>query len=928
MKIITPKTKFALFCSQGHKFDIQECTQIYHKQTNYNKPVFALLDGPPYANGHIHLGTMVNKIQKDIFNQLYYMRGFNVVYIPGWDCHGLPIEKNIEQELASAARREQELALAARQQELELANQQEQELALAARRESDIATQKIVPFDIKQVPTALIRAKCRSFANKWIEIQAEEFANLGVFASWDNRFKTMDNALSIMKKFHSFVQQGFVYKGLKPIMWSIAEQTSMATAEIEYKQHESTAIDVRFSVAQSKILPLDAYCVIWTTTPWTIPANRAIAYGNDIEYSLIEVNTQTGTQKLVIATNLIEQVCQRIGALNHTVLKTFQGAELETTVCKHPLYDFDVPLYHGQHVSDENGTGLVHIAPAHGEEDFVFGKEHDLEITDIVADNGTFQNTPIFAGMSFKQAGVAVLEHLGDNLLSKKPFIHSYPYSWRSHTPLIYKVTQQWYIRLKKLQERALQFSSQIKWIPHQSINRFESMLKSRGDWCVSRQRAWGTPLALFTLNDQPIFDPSILEQTQQFLQKNGIESWFEASVEEILGPLYEQFQGAQKVLDTLDVWFDAGSMQYAMSQAEQFKDLPKQVDLYLEGSDQHRGFFQACLIINAINDHPNERPVLPVKSILTHGFILDAKGRKMSKSLGNVIAPNEVIEKYGLDVVRLWVACTDCTEDIVYSQDKMNKIKGYYDRFRNTIRYLLGCLEDKIDDCTGTGKTISNPLHKALLAQFASLEHLLHTQQLQTFFQSLHKFCDEDLSKFYFNINKDSVYCARVHDSNRQEILAVYRILLRTLIKWLTPVLKNTCQEAWSVLNKDCVFLEQFESLDDWKNEEGVALWKECKNIKDAANAVIEPLRTQGLITQALQSRLIFQGIGSFTASELEYLTMVAQVEIKEANGSLSVQAYAYEGTKCDRCKRYDKSVKTIDLGVLCQRCSVVMQN
>lgn len=893
INVFAPKTVFSLKANHQAHFTPSQCTKIYNQQQNQSK-IFCILDGPPYANGHIHLGTTINKIQKDIINQVQFMKGYNVVYIPGWDCHGLPIEKNVEKELALEA--------------------------------------KSANFDIKKVPAQIIRSRCRDFANHWINVQAEEFAKLGVFASWDNKFKTMDCAISIMEKFHEFVEKGYVYKSLRPIMWSIAEQTSMATAEVEYKDHVSTAIYVKFKVKSSPFLPNTAHMVIWTTTPWTIPANRAIAYHEDIIYALVKI----GQEELIVAQELIEHLKKAMNAQEHTIIQTFSGDKLEGTICEHPLneYDFPVPLLFGEHVSKESGTGLVHTAPAHGEEDFIMGIKYGLEITDIVSDNGTFQNTPLFQGMNLKQAQNAILEKLGSAILSQSQFNHSYPYSWRSHTPLIYKVTPQWYIGLeqikgskqdnKEFNEQSYniknivkQFAQEINWLPERSINRFNSMLNSRGDWCISRQRFWGTPLGLFTQNDQAITNPQVLKQTRQFLQEHGIDSWFQATPSQILGSLAADYPNAIKCLDTLDVWFDAGCMQFCLEQADRFQ-IPHVVDFYLEGSDQHRGFFQACLVINALSS-------LPVRNIITHGFILDAKGRKMSKSLGNVISPEQVINEYGVDMIRLWVALTDCTHDIIYSKQQMDKTRNVYERFRNTLRYLMSCLEDNLETEEIINKNqniIQEPIHLALLAKFFSHEKYLNgdnsniTDNLQNFYGDLAKFCDEDLSKFYFDINKDCVYCD-VNDKNEQtnnraQILAVYQIILLNLTKWLTPVLKHTCQEVWEVLGKDSVFNQQFTP--HAFEPEKAHFWEKCKAFRNAANAQIEPLREAGIVKQAKQTQLTTNW--GMDSKLMEYIAMVGKVNIEKGD-EIFIKAEPFKGTKCDRCRKYFENIDQ-----LCGRC------
>lgn len=1050
--VFKPSTNMPLKHDPKQRYTKDQCQQIYDARLakHADKPVFSLIDGPPYANGHIHIGHTVNKIQKDIFNEINFMLGKKVVYVTGSDCHGLPIEKNIEMQLKEEA--------------------------------------KDPLFNIKAVDPNIIRTRCREFAAQWIQIQNNEFAELGVFGDWDHHFATMDHANSILEFFHKCVAKDLIYLGNKPVMWSIAEQTSMATAEVEYKPHESTAIDVMFPVIKSNafqshafeshVLRSNTYIIIWTTTPWTIPANRAIAYNPELEYVVLEILANANKESIdnqeiehkkiqvCVAKNLLDAFLKRCNIIDYKVIQEFQGSALEGTVCQHPLkkvcensaeYDFPVPLLSGEHVTDTDGTGFVHTAPSHGEEDFALGVKYGLEITNIVAADGTFQNTPRFAGLSFKQAQKAILEDLQPALLSQHIISHSYPYSWRSHTPLIYRVTPQWYMKLNQsasknsIKEKVQEAANNIQWIPANSKNRFEGMLNNRGDWCISRQRAWGTPLALFiaeqvtheqtdtntsTKSFVPIFDPEVLAKTRDFLSKD-ISLWWKADIKEILGEellskLEQKYCNITKVMDILDVWFDAGCMQYCLKNGTQapcdkdtqdptnqellkrHKEVAYPADMYLEGSDQHRGFFQACLCLNSLecedecnkacsNECTNASNITSnqaVKTILTHGFILDGKGRKMSKSLGNVVPPSQLLE-YGVDVTRLWVALADCTDDIRYSKIQMDKALIIYNRFRNTIRYLLASLHNYKHDSTQSNAKHASQLpglecnrsenHKAQQNLYLSSIYSYCQETMQEFmqkigdkphtyrtvYQDLYHFCDDDLSSFLFDINKDILYCDDIESPARQQLLDLYYTLAKTLILTLAPVLKLTAQEAWTeLINKENSNISDHNvnhnvhlatwDLSDKALHTGkinsaqmdTKVYQLIKHIRNLANKEIETLRAEKIINQTQQAEVIFTlnqtdfyllsstlkncvGQDDFKHYEhttheqancesmicelIRFVTMTAKATIvisSDTSFTSSCKATPFNGYKCLRCRRFFDNINDESLCVRCVGC------
>lgn len=934
--IFKPQTSFPIKDDPKRLFSKEETQKLYEEQysARMNASQFALIDGPPYANGHIHTGHLVNKIQKDIVNQQQCLLGKRSVFIPGWDCHGLPIEKKVEEELKAEA--------------------------------------KDKDFNIKKVDPMIIRTRCRAFAEKWIEVQSHEFAQLGVFANWDNYFTTMQGQLNILRNFHEIVKNGYVYRGVKPIMWSVAEQTSMATAEVEYKDnHVSTSIDVVFEVIQDngthngRESLLGANIVIWTTTPWTIPANRAICYNDDIEYFLIEFESGANAGKrYVISEKLLPNLIKRMTNSNQTdskveitykILDRFKGKALEGVVCSHPFrgkldntsdnkslynYEFDVPLIEGDHVTEEDGTGFVHTAPSHGEVDFLVGKAHNLEMPNLVSDNGYFINTPIFTGMSLKDGQKAILEELATDgrLLSQNTITHSYPYSWRSHTPLIYRITPQWYMSIDPIRGKISKLVDELNWYPTESKNRFTSMYNERPDWCISRQRAWGVPLALFTdSNEKPVFDEVVLNRTFEYLKENGVDSWWQASSEEILGSEYaEKYKNLTKSMDVLDVWFDAGSMQFCLQHSDNTvqQEVHYPIDLYLEGSDQHRGFFQACLTANAYNpaDSNFSEEDVCVKGILTHGFILDEKGRKMSKSLGNVVSPEEVFKSYDLDTVRLWVSMTDVTDDIKYSKKQMEHTVVVVKRLRNTLRYLLGCLHDfSSDEALNIDQWL--PLERSIYSKLYQLnEKFIESAgryQSREFYHELYQFCDEDLSSIYFDMSKDVMYCDNSDSLARRSIRSCFALIREMMCKWLSPVMKFAAADAWKTFNDDSVFTQTLQSLDSkYFDEKSIELWNSCKAVRSVVNASIEILREKNELKQNSQASVSitvpaqdFEIIAkSFSDADelLRMFTLVAELKVEQGDEYSSI-AEVFDGVKCSRCRRLFKRLATDDL---CDRC------
>ncbi|MBV8649854.1 MAG: isoleucine--tRNA ligase, partial [Alphaproteobacteria bacterium] len=648
-------------------------TQLWQRlrESSKGREKFILHDGPPYANGNLHIGHALNKILKDVVNRAQQMLGKDANYVPGWDCHGLPIEWKIEEKYRAAKKSKDE------------------------------------------VPIDQFRKECRDFAEHWIDVQRSEFKRLGVAGDWDNPYTTMAYAAEaqIVREIGKFLMNGGLFKGAKPVMWSVVEQTALAEAEIEYHDHTSTTVWVRFPVAETPNPKLrGAAIVIWTTTPWTLPGNRAIAYGEGFDYVVATVaSVEEGSharvgETLVVARPLLAQLEKDAKFQAAPNPPGFKGSALAGTIARHPLhgqgYEFGVPLLAGDFVSDEDGTGFVHIAPGHGEDDYELGHKNGIEVPQTVAGDGTYlPHVPLFAGKSVywpngktgnaNGAVIAAIEAAG-GLVAQGKLLHSYPHSWRSKAPLIFRNTPQWFISMdvNGLREKALTAIDNTRWVPAQGKNRIQSMIASRPDWCISRQRAWGVPIAVFThkKTGEPLRDQRVVDRIAAAVEREGADVWFTADAREFLGNDYPA-EDYEKVIDIVDVWFDSGSTHAFV--LEQRPDLQWPASLYLEGSDQHRGWFHSSLLESC-----GTRGRAPYDAVLTHGFVLDEQGRKMSKSLGNVTAPQDVIQSSGADILRLWVVASDYYDDLRIGKEILKSQIDVYRRFRNTFRYLLGALD------------------------------------------------------------------------------------------------------------------------------------------------------------------------------------------------------------------------------------------
>jgi isoleucyl-tRNA synthetase len=863
------------------------------------RPSFILHDGPPYANGNLHIGHALNKIHKDVINRAQQMAGRDANYIPGWDCHGLPIEWKIEEQYRKAGKNKD------------------------------------------AVPVLEFRKECREYAQHWLDVQAEEFKRLGVAGDWANRYATMDFAseAAIAGEIGKFLLNGALYRGLRPVMWSPVEKTALAEAEVEYHDKKDTAIYVRFPIAD---LPLgdatpagfraeylyDSSIVIWTTTPWTIPGNRGLAVGADIEYAVIQ--TPAG-EKLIVATELLESFQKKTG-ISGKVLHRFKGDRLRAAKFWHPLakrnegYQFSVPVMLGDFVTTDAGTGIVHMAPGHGEDDFFLCRANGIDVPDTVQGDGTYYpSVPLFAGIHVYKAADPVCNALQEAgaLLHREEFLHSYPHSWRSKAPLIYRATPNWFIRMdgpEHIRETALAAIDDTKFVPEIGRNRIRSMVESRPDWCISRQRAWGVPIAIFVdkTTHEPLRDQQVRDRIVEIFSAEGADAWYARPAQDFLGNAYKA-EDFEQVFDIVDVWFESGSTHAFVLEA---RGLPVPADVYLEGSDQHRGWFQASLL-----ESVGTRGRAPFKAVVTDGFVLDEQGRKMSKSLGNVTAPQEVNDKYGADILRLWVMNSDTSEDLRIGPEILKQQAELYRRLRNTLRWVLGSL-DGFSESEKLPEQKFPELERLILHRLWELNALIQkavaSHDWTGVYPALHHFCATDLSAFYFDIRKDSLYCDRPDSEKRRACRSTLDILHRCLTAWLAPALPFTAEEAWMTRfgEEASVHTTLFPDVPDAWRDDGLAeKWSKIREHRAGVTGAIEIMRREKVIGSSLQAEAIISPEGRALLADLE--TWADLCITSSAVPGLTNQAAESPGTKCERCWRVLPEVGT-NAGhpTLCLRC------
>lgn len=916
-----PKTDFPMRANlpqrEPEMLKFWEDINVYSLVQNKNRgrPKFILHDGPPYANGHIHLGTALNKVLKDIVVKFHSMSGYDAPYVPGWDTHGLPIEVQA------------------------------------------IKAMKIRRHDVQPLE---FRRRCKEFAMKFVDIQREEFRRLGVRGDWENPYLTLFPHFESrqVEVFGEMAKRGYIYKGLKPIYWCATCETALAEAEVEYGEKESPSIYVRFVVTDGKgLLPQDqTYVVIWTTTPWTIPANVAICLHPEFEYALLR-DKGDGTGYLVAAE--LKDAFDRVLGRETTVEKTFQGADLEGVVCRHPFIDRSSPLVLGNYVTLDQGTGCVHTAPGHGADDFVTGCRYGLPVLSPIDGRGRFTDEGgIFAGEFYLDANQKVIEELErvGALVYQSRLRHQYPHCWRCKKPVLFRATEQWFASIDDFREQLLEVIDRVKWIPSWGKDRIQGMVANRGDWCISRQRLWGVPLPIFYCAScgETIINDETINYVKQLFANYGSDVWYARDADELVPPGLRCGRcGAAhftKEKDTMDVWFDSGSSHWAvLTQPVHWPDLRWPADLYLEGSDQHRGWFNSSLTTSvAVTGEP------PYRAVMTCGFVVDEHGRKMSKSLGNVVDPTEVMKKYGADILRLWVCSSDYRNDVAVSPNILKQMAEAYRKIRNTFRFLLGNLAD-FDPARNRVpfETLPELDRYAMVQLHRLIENVLtayRTYEFHAVYHAVHSYVVTDLSAFYLNVLKDRLYCETAGSPQRRAAQTVLYSILDTLLRLLAPVLTFTTEEVWRcfpVENQDekpisVQLLSMPEADPNLIDVELESRWERLMEMREEALRALEKARQEKVIGDALEAKVIFYADNDLAetlrdAREiLRTIAVVSAVEVRpleEATAAampaaevegLQVGVERARGAKCARCWVYSEEIS--EGTDVCPRCAAVL--
>ena len=896
-----------------------ETLDLYQKlrQLRQGCPTFILHDGPPYANGDIHIGHVVNKVLKDIIVKAKTLSGFDAPYVPGWDCHGLPIELEVEKQHGK----------------------------------SDGSGD----LDARH-----FRQACRQYANRQVDRQLADFKRIGVIGDWENPYLTMNpqTEANIIRALGQIIEAGHLNKGFKPVHWCSDCGSALAEAEVEYQDKKSMAIDVRFSLEDEKSLltrchhapdklgsgPLSV--VIWTTTPWTLPANQAVALHPELEYAVVQCEEgQNGPERFIIAEALLKDTLYRYGIENYHVVAYCQGKSLEGLLLQHPFYDRQVPIILGEHVTTEAGTGAVHTAPGHGQDDYLVGQRYGLPIDNPVDEQGKFlPETPLFGGEHVFSANEHVIEVLNKRgkLVHEHRIRHSYPHCWRHKTPIIFRATPQWFISMDKngLRQQALEAIKTVSWAPDWGLQRIEGMVTNRPDWCVSRQRNWGVPITLFVHKSTGDLHPrtsEMIETVAQRVEQDSIDAWFELEPTELLG---EDAAHYDKVIDTLDVWFDSGVTHATV--LEKHSNLRVPADLYLEGSDQHRGWFQSALLTSvAMRDG-----VPPYKTVLTHGFTVDANGRKMSKSLGNVVAPQKVIKSLGADILRLWVAATDYRDEMSVSDEILKRIADAYRRLRNTARFLLANLHDfnPETDCVAPEQMLSLDrwaVNRAFQLQQELIE-AYDTYGFHHIYQKLHQFCTVDMGALYLDIIKDRQYTCQTNSLARRSAQTALYHIAEALVRWLAPLLSFTAEDIWRFMpgnRSESVLLETWYQGLFQSSEEESQKWETVLKVREAVNRELEKLRVSETIGSSLDAEVdlycdeaLYSLLTSFD-DELRFVLITSYARVHSVNEKTDQTVAGGEGfwlevkpskhPKCVRCWHHREDIGThSEHPELCGRC------
>ncbi len=886
-----------------------ESEKIYEQvQTRTEgRPLFVLHDGPPYANGDIHMGHALNKVLKDFIVRYKSMAGFQAPYVPGWDTHGLPVET---------------------------------------------ALTKKGKVNRKKMSVAEFRKKCEEYALGQVDSQREQFKRLGVRGDWDNPYVTLTHEYEAqqIKVFGEMAKKGYIYKGKKPVYWSPSSESALAEAEIEYEDKRSPSIYVAFDVKNGNgVLQGDEKFVIWTTTPWTIPANLGIAVHADLDYVIVNVNET----KYILAQGLLETVSEAIGWESYTIERTVKGATLEHTVAQHPLYNRDSLVMLGDHVTLDAGTGCVHTAPGHGEDDYIIGQKYGLDVLCPVDDKGVMtEEAPGFEGLFYDTANKPITEKLDEAgaLVNLSFMTHSYPHDWRTKKPVIFRATAQWFASIKDFRDDLLREVNNVEWLPKWGETRLYNMVRDRGDWCISRQRAWGVPIPIFYgENGEPIINDETINHVSGLFREHGSNIWFEWETKELLPEGFTSEHSPNghftREMDIMDVWFDSGSSHQAV--LEERNELQRPADVYLEGSDQYRGWFNSSLSTAvAVTGKA------PYKTVVSHGFTLDGQGRKMSKSIGNVMVPNKVMKQLGADILRLWVASVDYQADVRVSDDILKQVAEVYRKIRNTFRFLLGNLHDFNPEEHGVDYDQLPELDRYMLVKLNDLTGDVKTAydnyQFAQVYHKVHNFCTIDLSSFYMDIAKDTLYIQHADDPTRRGIQTVMHEVLVTLLKLLSPILSHTADEAWEQLPtkeaKSVQLTDMPKTTQYLEAAELKAKWDTFMALRDDVLKALEEARSEKVIGKSLTAHVsVFADKEQFELlnglNNLDKLLIVSDVSLKEGRNEAPSEAKKYEhlsvvvepaaGETCERCWVVSKTVGSNENHPgLCSSCAEIVEN